>query len=134
MEELELGLKKELLMRRLLFVAALVLASTAARAQTCHIYGSFVSCSDGTTGYRYGNAQLFGSAKQPMRNPTLMYGSSDSVYSGNSTIFSDGRSAYTSGNTTITIDARTCYRSGNTLICNRVSKGLASSYTWPSSR
>ncbi len=116
-------------MRLLLCAVALVLASTAAHAQTCHIYGSVMSCSDGTTGYRYGNAQLFGSSIDRGRNPTPMYGSWGSTYSGNSTIFSNGRTAYTSGSTTVTIDARTCYRYGDTLICNRVRKGLAPSAT-----
>jgi hypothetical protein len=116
-------------MRLLLLAVALVLASTAARAQTCQMYGSFMSCSDGTTGYRYGNTQLFGSGNERGRSPTPMYGSWGSTYSGNSTIFSDGRSAYTSGDTTVTIDARTCYRYGDTLICNRVPKGLTPSAT-----
>jgi hypothetical protein len=116
-------------MRLLLIAAAFALASTAAGAQTCAILGNVVQCSDGVTGYRYGNATLFGMRSEPKRNVTPMYSDWGSAYSGNSTIFNDGRSAYTYDDTTVTIDARTCYRYGTALICKRVPKGLSKGLT-----
>jgi hypothetical protein len=118
------------MMRLILTIAATAIASTAASAQTCYSYGNVVTCSNGVSAYRYGNASLFGdwSVAERRRNPTPMYGDWGSAYYGNSTVFNDGRSAYTYDNTMVTIDGRTCYRSGTAFICKKVGKGAQPSF------
>lgn len=115
-------------MRLIVTAAAFALASTAAGAQSCYSYGNVVQCSDGTAGYRYGNAALFDATSEPKRNVTPMYTDLGAPYSGDIIIFNDRRSAYVYGDTTVTIDARTCHRHGTGLICKRVPKGPAPSF------
>jgi len=118
------------LMRLTFFAAALVAFSTAAGAQVCYIYGSVMTCSNGTAGFRYRNSTADPNATQRRNETTSYYGDPDGAYYGSTTTFNDRRTAYTYGSTTVTADGRTCYRTGDALICNRPYQGLVRTYTY----
>ena len=117
-------------MRLTFFAAALVAFSTAAGAQVCYIYGSVMTCSNGTAGFRYRNSTADPNARPRRNETTAYYGAPDRAYYGSTTTFNDGRTAYTYGSTTVTADGRTCYRNGDALICSRPDQGLARTYTY----
>ncbi len=116
-------------MRLVAIAAALLFVSTAAQAQVCYLHGDTMTCSNGTTGFRYRNSTADPNVT-PRRHDTTPYRNPEGAFYGSITTFSDGRTAYTYGSTTVTADGRSCYRYGSALICSRVHQGPASSFSY----
>jgi hypothetical protein len=104
-------LRTEDVRMRLVLAIALLMAATAANAQTsCVQSGTVLTCDNGATGYTSGNV-------------TTLSGGSDAARSGNGTNARDRTSSnpsngYTSGNVTTFDNGRSCFKSGTVWSCN----------------
>jgi hypothetical protein len=99
---------------RLILAIALVMAATAASAQSyCYQSGNVVTCDNGATGYTSGNVTTFSGS-----NNRSGSGTNDTSLPRSGNGGRDGNSAYTTGNVTTFSNGRSCSQSGSVWICN----------------